>query len=213
MKVYLHEITEQDTLLDFTEEDAWVVEAVERADEPEPENVAPAKSPKRAAEVHFNLRKVDDVVIASGQVKTEIKLLCSRCANPFRMPASPSFSALFCKDPDMAGIAHLEKPGGARSPGKPVGQNKGFARHAHDFDEDQAMADGKDLDITYLSSNYIDLSEILSEQLQLQVPFQPLCREDCKGICPQCGADQNVGRCACSKIKKSSPFAVLQKRL
>jgi len=212
MKVYLHEITEQDTRLDFTDEDQWVLEAVEKADEPSGEP-SQGRAPRRPVEVHFNLSKVDEVVIVSGQVKTELKLLCSRCADEFKLSTSPSFSALFCKDPDMAGIAHLEKSGGARAPGKPVGQNKGFARHAHDFGDDQLMAEGKDLDITYLSSNYIDLSEILSEQLQLQIPFQPLCREDCKGICPQCGADQNVGRCACSKISKTSPFAVLQKRI
>ena len=152
MKVYLHEITEQDTRLDFTDEDTWEASAIERADEPTGDEV-PVKPSKRPARVHFNLNKVDEVVIVSGEIKTELRLLCSRCANAFKMPTKPSFSALFCQDPDMAGIAHLEKPGGARSPGKPVGQNKGFARHAHDFDDDQRMAEGKDLDITYLSSN------------------------------------------------------------
>jgi uncharacterized protein len=212
MKVYLHEITEQATDLDFTQDEPWVIAAIERADEESGEEPA-AKKAKRQAEVHFSLSQVDEVVIVSGQVRTELNLLCSRCANTFRLRTQPTFSALFCRDPDMAGIAYLEKQGGVKSPGKPMGQNKGFARHAHDFDEDGVLPTGKDLDITYLSSNYIDLSEILSEQLQLQVPFQPLCREDCKGICPQCGADQNVGRCACSKINKSSPFAVLQKRI
>ena len=210
MKVYLHEITELDTELDFTQDEKWVLDAVERNDEGSDSPVPPKRAPRPVA-LHLNLRKVDDVVIVSGKVSTEIQLICSRCANPFRMKTAPSFSALFCQDPDMAGIAHLERPEGAhpRAPGKPVGQNKGFARHAHDFAGDQAAADGKDLDITYLSSNYIDLSEILSEQLQLQIPFQPLCREECKGICPQCGADWNVGRCACAKITKSSPFSVL----
>jgi uncharacterized protein len=210
MKVYLHEITEQDTRLDFTAEEKWVVEAVERGDEASADE-GPNRAP-RPVEVHFNLSKVDEVVIVSGSVRTELKLLCSRCANAFRLPTSPSFSALFCKDPDMAGIAHVERPGGARAPGKPVGQNKGFARHAHDYGNDELQASGKDLDITYLSSNYIDLSEILSEQLALQLPFQPLCSETCKGLCPQCGTDLNKGRCACAKITKNSPFAVLQKR-
>jgi uncharacterized protein len=91
-----------------------------------------------------------------------------------------------------------------------VGQNKGFARHAHDFGSDRMAEEGKDLDITYLSQNFIDLSDLLSEQLQLQIPFQPLCRADCKGICVTCGADLNVGRCACAKIPKASPFSVLQ---
>src|SRR5579885_1715745 len=107
MKVYLHEITEQATELDFTQDEPWVIEAIERADEESGEEPA-ARKPKREAEVHFSLSKVDDVVIASGQVKTELNLLCSRCANAFRLKANPSFSALFCRDPDMAGVAYLE---------------------------------------------------------------------------------------------------------
>jgi uncharacterized protein len=31
----------------------------------------------------------------------------------------------------------------------------------------------------------------------LAVPFAPLCREDCKGLCPQCGIDRNTGTCSC----------------
>lgn len=72
------------------------------------------------------------------------------------------------------------------------------------------MEIGNDLDITYLSEDTIDLKAVLTEQLQLQVPFQPLCREDCKGICFNCGADLNVGRCACAKVTKANPFAALK---
>jgi uncharacterized protein len=105
----------------------------------------------------------------------------------------------------MAGVAHLSD-----ETKRPSGQNKGFARHAHDEASDDAISQGKDLDITYLSNDYVDLSEVLTEHLQLQVPFQPLCREECKGMCSQCGADMNVGRCACAKIANSHPFSALK---
>lgn len=104
----------------------------------------------------------------------------------------------------MAGIAHLEMQQGQT---KPAGQNKGFARHAHD---ESSGDNGQDLDITYLSQDFIELGDVLTEQLRLQIPFQPLCEEDCLGMCTQCGADLNAGRCACSKIIKQTPFAVLR---
>lgn len=210
MKIYLHEIKEQETELDFTQEDSWAVQAVERVDETF-DSGAPlprvGKAPKPAARplsVHFSLRKVDEVVVISGNVSTYINLVCSRCANPFQLNTHPSFSGLFCKDPVMAGVGHLQKEG------KPAGQNKGFARHAHDSGQDDLIEEGKDLDITYLSQDYVDLSEVLTEQLQLQVPFQPLCDDDCKGMCSNCGADLNVGRCACAKVAKQNPFSVLR---
>lgn len=208
MKIFLHEITDQETRLEFTQDEPWVLNAVLRADE----NVEKAVDPKKSRPVHFkvNLSKVDDVVVVSGKIETFIELVCSRCANTFQHTCNPGFSGLFCKDPVMAGVAHLQKQDEDRGQvSRPIGQNQGFARHAHNPDDDQNIAEGKDLDITYLSHDYIDLSEVLAEQLQFQVPFQPLCKESCKGICSHCGTDLNIGRCACAKIKSHHPFSVL----
>ena len=43
----------------------------------------------------------------------------------------------------------------------------------------------------------IDVDEIVKEQVLLTVPTRGLCREDCKGICPECGTDRNTGECSC----------------
>jgi uncharacterized protein len=218
MKIYLKELSEKETELDFTQDESWVLPAVERVDETHDDgqnpiqelrsgNAARAAQPKskpRPVGVHFSLRKVDEVVVVSGRIETQISLVCSRCAVPFQFQCQPNFSGLFCKDPVMAGIGHLSEDN------RPTGQNQGFARHKHDTNSDVLLSQGKELDITYLSDDYVDLSEVLTEHLQLQVPFQPLCREDCKGMCSQCGADLNVGRCACAKIVSSHPFSVLR---
>lgn len=45
----------------------------------------------------------------------------------------------------------------------------------------------------------IDLAAGVREDLLLNVPIKPLCREDCRGLCPQCGADLNEGQCTCEK--------------
>jgi uncharacterized protein len=43
----------------------------------------------------------------------------------------------------------------------------------------------------------IDLSEDVRQTVILAVPFKLLCREDCRGLCPQCGRNLNNGRCGC----------------
>ena len=195
MRIFLHEITDQATELHFTDEDEWLRQCVTSLDEP------PSATPKdRLIDVQLSMRKVDGVVVANGSVETSLELICSRCANPFTLPCDRSFSALFCKDPVMGGIAHTD------SEGQLIGINKGFARHAHD----KALGVEKDLDITYLAHDFIDIGEILVEQLQLQIPFQPLCRESCMGVCQRCGADLNAGRCACDKINQAHPFSALK---
>ena len=205
MKIHLHEIREIDTDLDFTQDEPWVAKAVAQVDESfeETKKIAPPNAEKksRPIQVHFNLRQVDDVVVITGKIKTTIELICSRCATSFAMPAQPSFSALYCKDPEMAGVGYLQKVGPkGEEEERPAGQNRGYARHQHDPDHERDVESGKDLDITYISEDTINLEDVLTEQLQLQVPFQPLCNKDCKGMCTQCGADLNVGRCACKKI-------------
>jgi uncharacterized protein len=42
-----------------------------------------------------------------------------------------------------------------------------------------------------------DLVEMVSEQIYLNLPLKPVCREDCKGLCPVCGASRNVTDCDC----------------
>lgn len=43
----------------------------------------------------------------------------------------------------------------------------------------------------------VDLRPALREELALAVDVYPLCREDCRGLCPRCGADLNRGPCQC----------------
>lgn len=44
----------------------------------------------------------------------------------------------------------------------------------------------------------LELDEVVREQIHLQLPWKPICSEDCKGLCPECGADRNRASCDCS---------------
>ena len=46
---------------------------------------------------------------------------------------------------------------------------------------------------------FLHLDKPLSEQVQLAMPIQTLCRPDCKGLCSQCGQNWNEGTCDCSR--------------
>ncbi|HET6976972.1 MAG TPA: DUF177 domain-containing protein [Pyrinomonadaceae bacterium] len=56
----------------------------------------------------------------------------------------------------------------------------------------------------------IDVDEIVKEQVLLTVPTRMLCREDCKGICPECGADRNTGNCSCTTNDIDPRWAALK---
>ena len=50
----------------------------------------------------------------------------------------------------------------------------------------------------------LDLRPALREQWLLNVPGYALCREDCKGLCPKCGAELNLGPCECQSASTAS---------
>jgi uncharacterized protein len=54
-----------------------------------------------------------------------------------------------------------------------------------------------EMSVSVFDGNGIDVDEIVKEQVLLAVPTRMLCREDCKGICPECGNDRNTGECNC----------------
>lgn len=51
----------------------------------------------------------------------------------------------------------------------------------------------------------IDLKHIVKDTLMLSLPIAPLCRDDCRGLCPKCGANLNSGECGCGTDEKPSP--------
>lgn len=63
-------------------------------------------------------------------------------------------------------------------------------------DEEHELS-GADLDVVPLVEDRIDLAALLRENLLLSLPVQPVCRENCHGLCPRCGASLNAGPCGC----------------
>ncbi len=48
-----------------------------------------------------------------------------------------------------------------------------------------------------ITDGEIDLEPMVRDAVLLSMPFSPLCKGDCLGLCPRCGGDRNLGECAC----------------
>ena len=59
----------------------------------------------------------------------------------------------------------------------------------------------------------IDMDELVMTDVTLELPFQLLCREDCKGLCPTCGQNLNEGDCACKKQQTDPRLEALRQLL
>lgn len=77
------------------------------------------------------------------------------------------------------------------------------SRCVNDFETDFK----KNIELNYPVDNLepiIDLDPDIREEIILDYPIKPLCRPDCKGLCPKCGKNLNEGGCTCGSTKKKA---------
>ncbi|MEP7038120.1 MAG: DUF177 domain-containing protein [Acidobacteriota bacterium] len=56
-----------------------------------------------------------------------------------------------------------------------------------------------DLEVSIIEDDRIDLTELVREQILLNLPTQIFCKEDCQGLCPKCGVNRNLIDCKCQE--------------
>jgi uncharacterized protein len=109
-----------------------------------------------------------DAVFATGKVKGWLEVACSRCVTTVRIEL----------DEDVV-VTYLPKE-----------------RVPPDDDVEVEITED-DIDLFPYDGEEVDLEPLLRERLVLAIPYAPLCRTDCKGLCVQCGSDLNQTTCEC----------------
>ncbi len=69
----------------------------------------------------------------------------------------------------------------------------------------------EDLEYSFYEGETVDSDPLIYEQIVLQIPMKALCREDCQGLCPRCGANLNLIRCSCPDRDVDERLTVLKK--
>jgi len=76
-------------------------------------------------------------------------------------------------------------------------------------DEEIEIHEGE-VEIGFYEGGGMELEDILCEQVLLALPMQRVCREDCRGICPVCGANRNERDCQCRAAAGDDRWAGLR---
>ncbi|MCS7172605.1 MAG: DUF177 domain-containing protein [Armatimonadetes bacterium] len=66
-------------------------------------------------------------------------------------------------------------------------------------------------DFVFPLDGELDVEEVFRQHLLLALPHAPLCRPDCAGLCPVCGADRNVASCGCTPLARDPRLALLER--
>jgi uncharacterized protein len=79
-----------------------------------------------------------------------------------------------------------------------------------DAGREEAPVAGTEAEISYYEGEGLLLEDVLREQVLLAVPLKAICRQDCKGLCPQCGANLNLAKCSCSEPPDDPRWSALK---
>jgi uncharacterized protein len=116
-----------------------------------------------------------------GDVSTAVEARCDRCLRPVTLPVEVGFDARYVP---------------AEGDGAEAGEE------AAELKED-------DLSFSVYEGDAVDVDELVREQVLLALPTRLLCRDECKGLCPVCGADLNRETCACEQKEVDPRWAAL----
>jgi uncharacterized protein len=128
------------------------------------------------------LTKIEREVCFSGNVEAPLLVTCTRCLKPFSLQIKNKFQVHFVPR------AKQSLPGS------------------------EVEICETDIEKEIYEEDRIDLYGPIRDQIMLEVPLILLCKENCKGLCPECGSDNNSDPCECENYGETDPrFAVLQK--
>lgn len=85
-----------------------------------------------------------------------------------------------------------------------------YTRSAENQPEDEVELGEEDLISVTYAGDEIDFTDEIAEQVLLEVPYKPLCAEECRGLCASCGADLNSAACSCGESAVSLKFSPLK---
>jgi uncharacterized protein len=127
--------------------------------------------------------RIGEIVEIEGDVASTVWLPCSRCLKPFETSLNSHFSLTYMRPP---------------------------AESEWDDDSREIELNAEDLGMVYFQGDKINLIDTIQEQVLMEFPFRVLCKPDCKGLCPSCGADLNENSCDCNPKPETGKFDVLK---
>lgn len=87
---------------------------------------------------------------------------------------------------------------------------KDFSLNVKKIVVEELQNENDDDNYIVVKNRTLDLKELVYEEVSLSLPTKVLCKEDCKGLCAQCGANLNVSKCDCKKDVDPRLSALLQ---
>jgi uncharacterized protein len=123
--------------------------------------------PGEVIELDLRIQSVDEGVLATGELVATATGECTRCLEPIIWPLTESFTELY-----------YYESAASKNSSKKKGKERSRKDEEIDLEED---------DLSFMDGDEIDLELAIRDAIILNLDVNPLCREDCSGLCQVCG--------------------------
>jgi uncharacterized protein len=154
--------------------------------------------------VSLDLAKADAMITVTGVLEGTAVRQCVRCLKDYDEALAFSVHAAFAREGKEG---KKDTKGVVRQP-KPVESRKGRPAQAQTEPEIDEEDEGDDR--YFYQGDHVELAPMLREHIILAAPMQPLCHEDCAGLCARCGKDLNEGPCQCPAEPPTTAIRVVR---
>ena len=138
------------------------------------------KEPSVGFKYVASLRRDGETLLFKGRVEGNLRLNCDRCLAPVEKNPDETFQLVL-------------RP-----------------QNALPKAEEERLLSLEELQIDLYEGDWLDLADLMEEQVLLSVPAKILCDAECHGLCPECGMNWNYKTCHCAVEIADHPFAVLK---
>jgi uncharacterized protein len=122
------------------------------------------------------------------------KVVCDRCLGPVEESVASDWTLVVVPGPERSERA--QRADRSARAGREGREARGGGPEREALDERELEAD--DLGVVELAGDTLDTEPCVAEQVVLELPTHPLCRDECAGLCPRCGRNLNDGACGCA---------------
>ncbi len=131
------------------------------------------------AAVEGRASRKNEEVRLRGKIRARVEATCDRCLRSLAVPIEVDFDTIYVPLASEAGMT------------------------------ENVELQAEDLRSTVYEGDAVEVDELVREQILLALPTRLLCDEECKGLCPRCGADLNSQACSCEQHEVDPRWAGL----
>ena len=134
-------------------------------------------------DIRIGAKRLGEMVAVEGLATARVRMTCNRCLNAYESDLRAGFNLTYTRR---------------------------LTEDLEADDDDEVELQAEKIGLIPFNGEEINLLSDVQSEIVMAIPMRPVCNENCKGLCPQCGGNLNEVACGCISQTEDPRLAVLK---